>query len=117
MRSASESGRALPATMMCSRPRAAATRWPSSLQAEAEGDVHRGLEARAADLAVALQRVAVAEVEQRAGMEDGQVDRRALADVGGVHVPAEGPGPEPVKRLVALGRHGHAARASGAGGP
>ena len=75
------------------------------LQAEAEGHVHRRLQSRPADLAVSLQRVPVAEVEQRAGVEDGQVDRRALAHVGRVHVAAEGPRPQPAELLLARRRH------------
>ena len=71
---------------------------------ELEGDVHRRLEARSADLAVTLQRVAVPEVEIRAVVEDRQVHGRAFARIGGIHVAAEVAGPQPAERLVAGGR-------------
>ena len=108
MRSASESGRALPATMMCSasssRGQAIVFFFCSPKRKATSIDVSRP---GAADLPVALERVAVAEIEERARVEHGQVHRRALPDVRGVHVAAERPRPQAVERLVTLRRCGH----------
>ncbi len=60
--------------------------------AEAEDDVHRRLDRRAAHLAVALRGVRVAEREERALDADGQVERDAGVEVLRVHVPAEAGG-------------------------
>src|SRR6266566_2824119 len=49
-------------------------------EVDGELDVHGGLEGVAVDLAVALDRVAVADVEERAGVGDGQVDGGSFGD-------------------------------------
>ena len=96
------SGRALPATMMCvaSSIRGQAIFFPLT-RSNCSVTTAGRLEARAAHLAVALRGVDVAEVEERPVVEDRQVDGRALADVGRVHVAAEGTGPEAAERLLA----------------
>jgi hypothetical protein len=78
------------------------------LEVEAERHVHRGLESRAADFAVALQRVPVAEIEERAGMRHRQVHGRPLAHVRNVHVAAEAPRPQAVEGVRTFGGRGDA---------
>ena len=67
---------------------------------EPERDVHRRLEARADDLAVALQRMAVPEIEERTGVEDRQIDGHALADVRRIQIAAEVTRPESAKGFL-----------------
>ena len=55
---------------------------------DSQGDAAGDLDAGAADLAVTHDGVQVAGSQQGAGCEDGQVDRRALADQTRVHVAA-----------------------------
>src|SRR5262249_42255058 len=81
---------------------------PALDQIELKGHVHARFESGAADLAVALQRMAVAEIEERALVKDRQINSRALADVRRVHVAAEIAWPESGPRLLALRRYGHA---------
>ena len=58
-------------------------------EVDREFDVHRRLERVAIQLAVALRRVAVADVEQRARLRDRQIDGRAFDDFVEIHVAAE----------------------------
>ena len=53
--------------------------------------------------------MAVAEIEQRARVEDRQIDGGALVDVGGVQVAAEVTGREAAERFLSVGRHRDAA--------
>ena len=58
-------------------------------QVEAQRGVHGALDARDADLAIALRRVRITAGEERAVVLHRQVKDRALRDVAGVHVAAE----------------------------
>ena len=60
-------------------------------QLHRELDVHGSLERVAVELAVALDRVAVADIQERTGLADGQIDGRALDDLVEVHVAADTP--------------------------
>src|SRR5262245_21683396 len=81
---------------------------PALDQVELKRHVHARFQPRPADFAVALKRVPVAEIEQRAIMKDRQIYGRALADVGSVHVAAEIARPESGPGFFALRRDGHA---------
>src|SRR5215203_4919667 len=74
---------------------------PALDQIELERDVGGGLEAGSGDLAVALQGMEVAKIEQGAGMEHREVDGRAWSHIRRVHVAAEVSGPEPFPDLLA----------------
>ena len=58
-------------------------------QVERQHDVHRAFDRRAADLAVALRGVGVADREQRAGDLDRQVERRAGGQIADVEIAAD----------------------------
>src|SRR5262249_30027871 len=81
---------------------------PAFDQIELERHIHARFESRAADLAVALQRVAVAEIEESAVVKDRQINGGAFANVGRVHIAAEIAGPQSSPGFFALRRHGHA---------
>src|SRR5437899_12995145 len=69
-------------TVVCARPVD-----PLALEhLDGELDVHGYLDAGADDLTVSLQRVPVADVEEGALDEDGEVDGDALAEAAVVHV-------------------------------
>ena len=61
-------------------------------QVDRQLDVHRAFDRRAHDLALAHRVVAVAEREQRTRDAHAEVNRVAGADLGAVHVAAEGVG-------------------------
>ena len=65
-----------------------------------EHDIHAGLEPRACDLALALARVAVAKVEVRPVVKDGQKDRGALPQLRRIHVAAEITRPDTPERFL-----------------
>src|SRR5947209_833636 len=77
---------------------------------ELENDFHGGLQPRAAEFAIALQGVAIAEIEVSAIVEDREIQRRALCDVAHVHVSAEITRPQPGPSLFAFRCDGHAAQ-------
>ena len=74
-----------------------------------ELDIHRGLEAGADDFAFALQRVAVADEQQRAGFVDRQHHLHALVEARVVHVAAERARCAGCDRFLARRRHADAA--------
>jgi len=62
------------------------------VQVKAEGEVEWALDPVDADLAIALGGVAVAATEERAAVEDGQVEARARAELTHIEIAAEGAG-------------------------
>jgi hypothetical protein len=68
---------------------------------ELEGDVGGRFEPGSDDLAIPLERVKIAEIEERARMEHRQIHGCALGHVRGVHVAAEIAGPEAAETGVA----------------
>src|SRR5207249_9559695 len=71
---------------------------------ERELDVHRDLDPGPDDLAVALERVTVADVEERALRRNREVDGDALAEAAIVHVAALRPRGRRRNLLAAVGR-------------
>ena len=59
-------------------------------EVDGELDVYGGFEGVAVDLAFALESVGIADVEERAGVGDGQVDSRAFGDFVEVQVATPG---------------------------
>src|SRR5688572_16745660 len=69
---------------------------------EAECYFHRGLKAGAADLAIALQRVAVAKIEDRDLMKNRQIHGRSFSAVRRIHISTKSPGPQAAKFLLSF---------------
>ena len=76
----------------------------SFLQLDDEFHIHRRLDAGPRRLAVGLKGMAVADEEQTAGVIDRQIDRRTLADLVVIEVPAVGSRRSGRRREIARGR-------------
>ena len=74
-------------------------------QVESERHAHRALDGGAADLAVALRGVGIANREQRAGDLDREIERGPGGEVADVHVAADPPGRDDAVRPGLSGRH------------